>query len=291
MFLSSSNQKISLEDTYINSLSYKKDDNKCIFFGLENDYCYLTFSVSNNETLTVDLILEISNTLINEIQFYEKTDKEFSLINTTGTDYKFSSRLIHDKNYLFPISIKSKEKKTFLIQLKKEKINLVVPGKLWSEKAFQKHSKKQYLLIGLYLGLCIISLLITFYIYTIVRNNIYLIYALYIVFLALYLFSFLGLYFQYFIPIEATYNKYIHVFITAIVLALFVVFSQKILKSKDNAPKLRKAIYILLIGSILFRFSGFILPDNVFLTIKTICYEGLVFIVYHLKPKFNSLDN
>ena len=68
MFLYSSDKKTSLDTSYLNSLTYKKEGDKCIFFDLNNDYCYLSFSVLNTSAVKEDLILEISNTLINEIK-------------------------------------------------------------------------------------------------------------------------------------------------------------------------------------------------------------------------------
>lgn len=266
--LFSTDRKVSHETAYINSLSSTKEVNKYVFFGLKNDYCYLSFTVLNRSNNKQNLILEISNTLMNNLSLYEKSVDGFNILNKTGTDFTFSTRLKNDRKFLYPITLNKNENKTYLFQIIKPKSSLIIPGKIWSEPPFQQHNKRQYLIIGLYFGLCLISILISLYTYTILRNNMYLIYALYVISLGLYLFSFLGLFFQYFISENEAYNKYTHVFFTVSSLVLFVMFSQKVLNSIKHAQKIRRLLNTILVVIIIIRFSDFVLPSNIFIRVK-----------------------
>jgi signal transduction histidine kinase len=265
----STNKDIAISEAYNSSFSFKNRSNKFAFFDVNEDFGFLTFSISNKTNTNQKLVIEIYNALINKIVFYEKINASFKLINESGTDFSFSSRLINNRNFLYPIQLNPNETKSYVFQFKKSKISIVVPAKIWSERAYTKQSNLQYLIIGLYFGLCIISILISLYTFTILRKNLYILYAFYIISLGLYLSSYLGLYFQYFVYNHNYYNKYIHVFFTVSSLALFILFALKVLNSKQHAPKVTKFLISFLIVTIVIRFSEFILPKSFFIEIKS----------------------
>jgi signal transduction histidine kinase len=266
----STNKDISLSEAFIHSFSFKNRSEKFAFFDVNEDFGFLTFSISNKTVSNQKLVIEIYNALINTIGFYEKDNASFRLINESGTDFPFLARLINDRNFLYPIQLNPNETKSYVFQFKKSKISIVVPAKIWNERAFIKQNNLQYLIIGLYFGLCIISILISLYTYTILRKSLYILYAFYIVSLGLYLSSYLGLYFQYLASTHDYYNKYIHVFFTVSTLALFTLFALKVLNSKKHAPKLAKFLIAFLIVTIVIRFSEFIVPKAFFIEIKSI---------------------
>lgn len=264
----SSSFNTSIPNAYKKSYSQKTNKNNYAFFNINEDFGFLTFSVSNKTEVPQNLVIEIYNALINEINFYEKTTNSFLLLNTSGTDFPFASRLKNDRNFLYPILLKPKESKSYIFQFKKEKISIVVPAKIWTESAFQKQNKQQYLFIGIYYGLCFISIIISLYIFYILREKLYLLYATYVVFLGLYLFSYLGLYFQFFCNNEPFYNKYIHVFFTLGSMLLFVLFSIKVLNAEVIAKKITKFLYAFLGCMAIIRFAEFYLPNHVFSNVK-----------------------
>lgn len=264
----STNSLISITEAYKNCSPQKNNVNSFSFFGINEDFGFLAFSITNKTKQSKSVVVEVFNALINEISLYEKINDGFILINTAGTDFTFASRLQNDRNFIYPILLSPKTSKSFIFQFKKNKISIVVPAKIWSENAFQKQNKLQYLLIGIYYGLCFISIIISLYIFLILRKKLYVIYAAYIVFLGLYLFSYLGLYFQFFCNNEAYYNKYIHVFFTVCSIVLFVLFSIKALNAKIIAPKLTKFLYVFLGITIVIRFGEFYLPEYFFSAVK-----------------------
>jgi signal transduction histidine kinase len=266
----STNTSLSITEAYERSFSFKNRSEKFAFFDVDEDYGFLTFSISNKTSSNQKLVIEIYNALINKIAFYEKNNASFTLINESGTDFPFLSRLINDRNFLYPILLKPNETKSYVFQFVKSKISIVVPAKIWKESAFLKQNNLQYLIIGLYLGFCIISILISLYTFTILRKSLYILYAFYIISLGFYLSSYLGLYFQFLASTHDYYNKYIHVFFTVSSLALFILFALKVLNTKQHAPKLNKFLIAFLIVTIVVRFSEFILPKAFFIEIKSV---------------------
>ncbi|GAA4892111.1 hypothetical protein GCM10023311_15690 [Flaviramulus aquimarinus] len=264
----STNNPINISEAYKKSYSNKNNSNTFAFFNINEDLGFLTFTIHNKTEKPQNLVIEIYNALINEISLYEKTTNSFELINTSGTDFPFRSRLKNDRNFLYPITLSSLVSKSYIFQFKKNKISIVVPAKIWTAQAFQKQNKQQYLFIGMYYGLCLISIIISLYIYYILRKKLYILYATYIVFLGLYLFSYLGLYFQFFSSNTEHYNKYIHVFFTVGSMVLFVLFSIKVLNAKTIAHNLVKFLYVFLGLTISIRFAEFYLPQSIFSIVK-----------------------
>jgi len=264
----SSDSDISINEAYENSLVFKNENKRFGFFDINEDFGFLSFSISNNSSLQKQLVLEIYNSLLNEVSLFEKTESSFLLINKAGTDFPFLARMKNDRNFLYPLKIKKGETKTYIFRFNKNKISIVVPAKIWDEDVFQKQNRYQYLIIGLYYGFCLISIIISLYIFYVLRKGLYVLYALYIVFLGLYLFSYLGLFFQYFHFNDEYYNKYIHVFFASSSLILFAFFAIKILKTKTHSPKLTKFITSFLVITIIVRFSELYIPNSLFLEIK-----------------------
>lgn len=277
----SSSSFISIDEAYKKSLEFKNENIDFAFFDVDEDFGFLSFSITNTSSFERKLVLEVYNSLLNDVSFFEKNKDSFGLINNAGTDFPFSARLKNDRNFLYPLKLQQGETKTYIFQFKKNKISIVVPAKIWTDDAFQKRNKYQYLLIGLYYGLCFISIIISLYIFYVLRKYLYVLYALYIVFLGLYLFSYLGLYFQYFSFNDEFYNKYIHVFFASSSLILFAFFAIKVLKTKAHSPRLTNFIVGFLSITIIIRFSEFFLPSAIFLEIKpmVIRYWYLAFII------------
>lgn len=267
---SSKDASVLLSDVSKNKLWENTDNKKEIFFDINSEFNAVLFTIKNNSTTKQSLILELFNVMTNEILFFEKKDRKFNLINKAGTNYLFSARMLNDKNFLYPISFKPNEIKTLAVQIKTIKTPSILPGTIWNEKQFQTHNKLRHVIIGLYFGLSFISILISLFIFYFLRKSTYLIYALYIIALGFYLFSYLGLFFQFFVPETSSFNKYIHVFFIVMSLVLFVIFSQKVLNAKKYIPKFKKFVDILLIIIIVFRFSEFFYPTEFFLRIKPI---------------------
>lgn len=263
-------ENTTIYQVYKQNLSTKKKNKKNLFVPIDKDNSFITFCISNKSSEKQDLIVEINNALINNISFYEKKIDSFILVNQTGSDFPFSSRLINDRNYLYPITLLPNETGLFAFQFKKKQISLNIPAKVWNKNSFDQYHKTQLLIIGLYIGLSVLSILLSLYIFSLLRMKVYFIYALYVISVGLYLISDLGLYFQYFINKSKHFDKYIHVLFMVFTLVFLVLFSKKILNSKIHSPKISKALNFILILVILFRFSDFILPDALFLKIKPI---------------------
>ena len=258
----------SLEEAYQNSIPIDADyeninldinfDHQVLFFELDGDF----------HGPSKSLMLEINNALLNHIRIYERDEGKYREVFMSGTDFPFRSRKILHRNFLFPITLDSGQKKTFAIEFYKNKIAAVVPLRLWEESFFAQQNDLQNILVGIYYGFSLVAFVIGIYLYFVDRRGFYLFYSLYNVCLSLYLFSFLGLFYQYFFGQADFYQKYYHVAFIGLSIITFVEFAGALLESKTYSPRVFMALRILVFGVLILRFAEFYLPLELFLRIK-----------------------
>ncbi len=219
------------------------------YFGFDEEINNLDIVLENSSDKEVSLVLELSNALIDELVLLEKTNDTFEEISRTGINYPTSSKAIEHRLFSFNIKLNPLAKQAYRLKLSKE------PGKplvtsilLKRETKFIKDSSFQLTLLGIYYGISFLSICFSLFIAYILKKPSYIVYALYILFLGLYISSYTGLFSQFILEEGQLFNKYTHyALFSEISLLLFVIFSQRILESKTYTPKLKKALDFLLV--------------------------------------------
>ena len=264
----SSNKEENLLQIVDSNIWSKPDKKKYFYFGFNDRFHYITFTIKNYDSLTQHLRIEFSNSHIREIETYIRKDNEFSFLNASGINYPFESRPIDHRKFVTPVEIASEASQTYLIKITKEVGRpLVTSIDILHVANFGKRSVAQYLIIGLYFGLSVLSILFSLFAFYFLRNSSYLIYALYVIFLGLFICSYLGIFQQFFLDREMLFNKYSHyVIFSEISLLLFVIFSQKVLNVKENLPTIKKIVDIGLGVVVFIRFSMHFFFQDTFLS-------------------------
>ena len=249
----STNSLSNQSDVFQKQLKKPDGDKNFFYYDFNNEFNYLGFTVKNETIGLQDFVIEFSNTLISEISYYKKeSDSSFALINTTGIDYLFSTRQEEHRKFIVPVTLNSQEHGTYLFQLKKQVGRpLVTSVNLLKRDVFVKENFKQNLAVGVYYGLSFLSILFCLFAYLVLRQSSYILYALYIIALGLFISSYLGIFYQLLVSDSEVFKMYTnYVLYSELSLLLFILLSQKILNAKTTTPKLNLAINIL-IGLIL----------------------------------------
>ena len=280
----SSNEKEEILELYASKSKLIENKSDQFYFGFKKESNYIVFTVKNSDRSFRKLIMEFSNSHIDQIKTYKKRSDTFSLINTTGVRHPFRSRLLDHRNFLIPIELAKNESQTYIIEIGKEIGRpLVTSIEIFDEVIFDKRSVKQYLIIGLYFGLSVLSILLSLFAFYFLRNYGYLIYAIYVMFLGLFICSYLGLYQQIFLSAEVLFNKYLHyVLFSEVSFLLFIIFSQKVLNVKESFPKLNKVVKVFVIALVVIRFSiHFVFPELFldFISVFMKMWYGIILLV------------
>ncbi len=280
-FYVSNEESFTVADAYKKSVPLKTMESGLV--SSFNTHVFADVTLKNIDSHEKQVWIEIPNILLQKILFYEKTENGFQLLNTTGSDFPATSRMQKNRTFLFPLVLGPKEVKTIAFTFEKKSISYILPIVLWAEDDFKKQNQTQFILIGLYIGLSFISIFITLFIYFFLRNTLYLVYALYVLTLGIYLLIYLGIFSQFFLPETSPFNNNIYIFFMVVSVSLFVVFSQMLLNAKKHKPKLKRLVDMLLIALIVARFSEFFVPKDVFAPWKSYVVLFWYFSIFFMK--------
>jgi signal transduction histidine kinase len=222
-------------------------------FGFSKDFFWLKISVVNLGTEVSKNIIRIKNPHLDLVKAWNVSDpKNISLIYLGGDGIQFYDRTVYNRNIVIPLRLNVNDSVTYLIQVDKRNASVSIPIKLMSEKHFEEIEKEALFGFGIYFGVLLLIMVFSLFVGYLLRQSIFLWYALYLCFLGMYLLAHIGLFFQIFHPENNWFSDYSRpVFITISVMALLH-FMRLMLNLKKLLPNWSK-VYTFLIG-----FTGFI---------------------------------
>lgn len=231
------------------------DSKNYFYFDFNLNTIVLKVNLKNTTAEQKQLLLRFSNAMIYEIIGYEQIENRVEEIYFGGIKYPFNTRLNENRNHVIPLTLEANERSTFIIRLNKMKGRpLVSHATIFDDSTLNDVSFKEYIVIGIYVGLSLICVIIGISFFLFLKDNLYLFYSLYVAFLGLFLLSYCGVFQQVFLEENVILNKYNHyVIFSEISLVLFVLFSQKFLGSKKIQPKLYKVLILVVCVAVILR--------------------------------------
>ena len=219
-------------------------------FGFSNQYYWFKFKIINSTTAFKESEVVIKNPHIDFIKIWS-IDWEGSLkmVYLGGDGMPFNDRTIRNRNIVFPVSLLPNQEMEYLIQVDKRNASVSVPIKILPKKIFEKTERINLFVFGLYFGVLALIILFAVFIFFILRQSVFVWYAIYLVFLELYLMSDIGYLFQIVYPNKYYLNNYSRpVFVSLMVMA-FLQFTRELLNIKALLPKWNTG-YNLIIGGL-----------------------------------------
>ncbi len=227
----------------------KTDKKDFYYFSFNNEYNTVDFIIKNEENNIQNIALQFTYVFINEIVLSRLEKNSLVPIYRTGIEHKLSTKPLEHRLFTLPVQLKPNEIASYQLKIKKEKGKPIATSILVkSEKTFAKQSFIQQIIIGSYFGISLLSVIFSLFIFSFLRKSTYLIYGAYIIFLGLFISSYIGVFSQLFLSENQKINKYTHyVLFSEVSLVLFALFSQKILEAKTYMPKLKRFIDVFLV--------------------------------------------
>jgi len=160
-------------------------------FGLKDSAYWLRFTVRNEAQSENRWLLELERPSMNSVFMYAPSyDGNGFIEKKTGYVFPFSTRDMPHENFIFNLDIASGHEQTYYLRVKDMSLDL--PLRIWSDKAFNAHEQTSQLIIGLSFGALLVMLVYNIVLLFILRDRSYLYYALFQLFLLLYLGSIQG---------------------------------------------------------------------------------------------------
>lgn len=168
--------------------------------GFSNDYYWMIFTLKNPFAAEKDLFFQFNNPYLNVIQIWKKTPTGFGEIAHTGSTLPFNTRPYTYHDFVLPIRLGAGEVRTLLIMADKRGEIFSAKPQLMDANTFKDKEQKLYLMFGVIIGIMLFNIVINLFLGVSLKDGIHFLYALYICAALLWLFSSMGVDFQYFYP-------------------------------------------------------------------------------------------
>jgi len=167
-------------------------------FGFSKSAYWLKIEISNNTNTNQNYLATIAYPLINEINFYEIENNKIIDSIITGESYKFSTRKIEDRNFVFKMHIAENSNKTFLIRIYNSGETIRIPINIEKISEKSEFGNNETFRRSLYYGYILFALIFNLLMFFELRKKHYFLLSIFILSMSFFLFIIDGFAFQYF---------------------------------------------------------------------------------------------
>lgn len=209
-----------------------------------NGSIWARFSVTNtSDTLPLYLDLQYAN--ISHLDFYEKKDSGLVLLQESGNAIPFEKNRRLSPFYVCPINLHSGETGTYYIRISSAH-PLLLPLFVENRVSIDNSMGLQEIAVGIYMGIMLAIFLYNLFLYFSTKDNSYLVYILYLLFLGVAQITLAGYAFKYFWPSLPVVNSYALPVTSALAGILGIAFANFFLRIRLYVPKLSPWLRLLM---------------------------------------------
>lgn len=219
-------------------------------FGFTNSAYWVRFRLKDEADESVRWLLAVeSNLFFIDVYVPAANSGQFQ-VTQTGTFLPFNAREIEHPKFLFNLPLTPDEEETIYLRLESE-ASMNFPLSIWSAKAVSQDDLVQQVLNGFIYGVLLIMVGYNLILFLYLKDRSYFYYVLFLFFL---LMSFMvddGFAHQYLWPNQGRINAIGGQLFFALVIMSALKITTSFLSTKENTPRLHKAINIILFAFVL----------------------------------------
>ncbi len=232
-----------------NSILLQRDffkSNKSVpIFNSPKNNIWVRFTIVNRNNN--NLFVTINYADISSIKLYEKdANNRLRLTNQTGNTHPFYEREDNNMNYNLYLSLANNETKTFYLNINSSH-PYELPIFINNQKSIAASNFREHVIIGLYCGILISTILYNLFLLFATRDKNYLFYVIYLFALCFAQITFEGWSFRFFWPALPQINSYIVIFTSCFVGIMGIVFAKFFLSTAHYTPKINKILSALIV--------------------------------------------
>lgn len=191
--------EVSIKEIILHYLSrqFKPINQAVLNAGIPRQYYWIHFDITNTESTTNLLVIDIDNSRLNELELFEVSGNAAQSLGKLGDFYPFSQRWILHKNFIYEISLSPKQKKNYFLFVNQIGHTFVLPIKTYTSKNFRSTTFKDYLIDGVIYGILLFVAILSLLFFFTSKHYLYFYYGLYIITAIIWFLSYFGLGYQY----------------------------------------------------------------------------------------------
>ena len=179
-------------------------------------------------------ILEVAYPVLDQLELYrQQTAGPIQKLYLTGDYFPFEQRPLAHRNFLFPLFFEGFETQDLLLRVQTSSA-LQVPLRLWNERAFWIADQIGLSFEMLYYGVMLALMLYNLFIYLSIRNEAYLLYALFVGFFTLFQICLHGFGLQFLWPDNPDFNEQVMKLSLSAAIALGCIFTTNFLQLRAS---------------------------------------------------------
>ncbi len=256
-YLEDASLKMCVDEVLLRKDSFQRlpNDSDNPNFGFSSSNFWLQFDIDQSTMPFGSNILQVNNTLLNEVELYEITATGPVLLALTGDAHQFSSRPIEHRTFRFPLSLPKTGASRFLLKVNGAGEQLMVPLSVWNPDSLAEKDYQDNLMRGCYFGLIIFVLLFTVFLYLRLKEKSSLYYVHYNLNLLLLQFALSGYAFEFLWPSSPYLANVATPFFASLSILALLKFSQHFLQLNEFYPKVNRVFgwvsYLVIFNAIL----------------------------------------
>lgn len=168
--------------------------------GITDNYFWAIFTLKNQLSTSGNFYFQVNNPNLNLVQLFQKTAGGFVSLGRGGISLPFHARPYSYYDLVFPITLPAGAEATYVVLMDKREEIFSAKPMLTSARSFKKQEQKFYVLLGIFTGIMGFNILINLFLWLSIKDKIHLLYAIYVLATMAWLFSSVGLDFQYLFP-------------------------------------------------------------------------------------------
>src|SRR5690606_20413860 len=161
---------------------------------------WIFFELRNISDKSEEFFFLLNCPYLSEVSYYEYDDNKWKLIAATGINKAFNTRPYYFNDFVLPISIPENASKKILIKTNKRAQIFSIKPQLMSKYAFEEKQQKQYLLLGIIIGIICFNIIVNIFLGIGLKDNIHYKYILYLCLSTFWLLTRVGFDFQFLYP-------------------------------------------------------------------------------------------
>ncbi len=212
-------------------------------FGYINDTIWLRFPVSQPATIN---LLEVRYSQLDHISFFLIENGRVAKRVETGDFQPFAERPIRHRHFLFPFEQSIASDYQILLRVDTRGA-MQIPVRLWNDQAFFEHTNAEDQMHAVYYGILITVIFFNLFIFSALREPVYLLYVLSTLGYLVLVSSLNGTAFQFLWPTSPALQNQIMLLSVPLAVLFTLLFSRSFLKLPRTGPLLNRLVMLAII--------------------------------------------
>ncbi len=218
--------------------------------GFSNENYWLRFDIENTSSAYQEYYLETGRPITDLVDLYVVDGNGKVNKQASGDKIPFDKKTVQHRKSIFDLKLKPNEKVTAYIHIQSDGEVVMFPLQLYKKDQFFNLTYKEQVFYGFFYGILVLACIIYLFFFFALKDQAFIYYGLYVLFIALMQFSLDGFFHQYLTP-EGGWLSDRSVLLTAFVsLFFFGRYGDKFLNLKKNSALLHRTGNLLSVSTL-----------------------------------------